>query len=196
MTTEKVIDAKTIFTEGRTYNGWLDKPVSPELLTELYHLLSLAPTSANSNPARFVFIESATMKRVVAACADEMNRPKIMGAPITVVVASDTEFYEHYATLFPARPEAGMLFKSDAELARDTMERNTVLAGGYFILAARALGLDCGPMSGFSRAKLDEELFPDGRWKSNFLCNIGYGDPASLWPRNPRLDFDTACRVV
>ncbi len=186
----------SIFTDGRTYNAFQPVDIESGLLEKLYELTALAPTSANTNPGRFVFVKSPEMKEKLASCADLANQPKILSAPVTVIVAGDTRFYEFFPQLFPQRAEAAAIFASNDALRSDTMDRNTVLSGGYMILAARALGLDCGPMSGFSREKCDELFFPDGRWKSNFLCNLGYGDKSGLWPRNPRLAFGEACKII
>jgi 3-hydroxypropanoate dehydrogenase len=184
-----------IFQEARTHNVWLPTRVPAELLREIYNLARMGPTSANSTPARFVFLESAAAKaRLVPALAPN-NVEKTKAAPVTVIVAWDTEFYEKLPKLFP-HADMRSYFVGKQALIEETAFRNSSLQGGYFILAARALGLDCGPMSGFDKAKVDAEFFPDGKWKSNFLCNLGYGDHSKLSPRNPRLEFEEACRVL
>lgn len=165
------------------------------LLREVYNLARMGPTSANTTPARFVFLESAAAKaRLVPALAPN-NVEKTKAAPVTVIVAWDTEFYEKLPKLFP-HADMRSYFVGNQALIEETAFRNSSLQGGYFILAARALGLDCGPMSGFDKAKVDAEFFPDGKWKSNFLCNLGYGDRSKLLPRNPRLEFEEACRAL
>jgi 3-hydroxypropanoate dehydrogenase len=185
----------TIFREARTYNGWQDKPVSESLLREAYNLAKMAPTSANLSPARFVFLISPEAKERLLPALSPGNVEKTKSAPATVLIARDTEFYEAAPRLFPQmniRP----MFAANPALAEETAFRNSSLMGAYFILAARSLGLDCGPMSGFDAAKVDAEFFPDGKWKINFLCNVGYGDPASVFPRNPRLEFEDACLIL
>lgn len=185
-----------IFLEARTYNGWLDKPVTEDQVRKLYDLLKWGPTSANGSPARFVFIRSKEAKERLKPVLSPGNVDKTMAAPFTVIVAYDLRFHTHMPRLFPHKPSMGDLFASNPPFNLETARRNSSLQGAYLIVAARALGLDCGPMSGFDNAKLDEEFFPDGQIKSNFLCNIGYGDPATLMPRLPRLDFDEACTVL
>jgi len=185
-----------IFLEARTYNGWLDKPVTDEQLRQVYNLMKWGPTSANSSPARFVFIRSGAAKERLRSALSAGNVDKTMAAPVTVIVAYDLQFYEKLLELFPHKPAMRDLFGSNAQLGEETARRNSSLQGAYFIIAARALGLDCGPMSGFDNAKVDAEFFPDGQVKSNFLCNIGHGDESKLMPRLPRLDFDEACTII
>jgi len=185
-----------IFLEARTYNGWLDKPVTDEHLREVYDLMKWGPTSANSSPARFVFIRSQAGKERLRPALSAGNVDKTMAAPVTVIVAYDLQFHEKLLQLFPHKPAMRDLFASNAPLGEETARRNSSLQGAYLIIAARALGLDCGPMSGFDNAKLDAEFFPGGGVKSNFLCNIGYGDPSSFSARLPRLDFDDACTIL
>ncbi len=184
-----------IFREARTHGAWLPKPVPAELLREVYELASLGPTSANSSPARFVFVTTAQAKERLRPALFPGNVEKTMAAPVTAIIAWDTEFHQHLPRLFP-HADMRAVFAGNAVLAEETAFRNSTLGGAYFIIAARAKGLDCGPMSGFDRAKLDAEFFPDGKWKSNFLCNVGYGDPSKLRPRNPRLTFEEACVVL
>jgi 3-hydroxypropanoate dehydrogenase len=153
------------------------------------------PTSANSSPARFVFLITPQAKERLRPALSPTNVEKTMTAPVTVIVAWDTEFHEKLPQLFPAR-DMRSIFAGNAALIHETAFRNGTLQGAYLMIAARALGLDCGPMSGFDQQKVNAEFFPDGKWKANFLCNIGYGDPTKLFPRNPRLSFDEACRVL
>ena len=199
-----------VFLEARTYNGWLDQPVNDEQLRQLYDLMKWGPTSANGSPARFVFIRSAKAKERLRPALSPGNVDKTMAAPVTVIVAYDLLFYEKLSKLFPIKPAMRDLFASNPQLVEETARRNSSLQGAYLIIAARALGLDCGPMSGFDNAKLDEEFFgagkdcegfeqeffPAGHVKSNFLCNLGYGDPATLMPRLPRLGFNEACTIL
>jgi 3-hydroxypropanoate dehydrogenase len=184
-----------IFLEARTHNAWLPKRVPVETLRAAYELARWGPTSANSSPARFVFLESEAGKARLLPALAPTNVEKTKSAPVTVIVAWDAEFHEKLPKLFP-HADIRSLFAGNASLAEETAFRNSSLQGGYFILAARALGLDCGPMSGFDKAKVNAEFFPDGKWKANFLCNLGYGDRSKLYPRNPRLDFDEACKVL
>jgi 3-hydroxypropanoate dehydrogenase len=186
-----------LFRTARTRNGWSDRAVPEALVRELYELLRLGPTSANSCPARFVWVSSAEGKQRLAALASESNRPKILEAPLTVIVGYDLAFAALLPQLFPAKGEAmKALFQSDAVLTHSTAFRNGSLQGGYLILAARALGLDCGPMSGFNNAAVDAAFFAGSDVKSNFLCSIGYGNDRNLYPRNPRLSFDEAGRFA
>lgn len=184
-----------LFREARTHWVWRPEPVSLELLKKAYEVARFGPTSANSSPARFVFITSPQAKERLRPALSPGNLEKTMTAPVTVIVAWDTEFYEKLPQLFPAR-DMRSAFSGKPELIQETAFRNSTLQGAYFMLAARALGLDCGPMSGFDQQKVNAEFFPDGKWKANFLCNVGYGDPSKLFPRNPRLSFDEACRVL
>lgn len=184
-----------LFRHARTHSAWLPKRVSVETLREVYKLARMGPTSANSSPARFVFLESEAAKARLLPALAPLNVEKTKAAPVTVIVAWDTEFYEKLPQLFP-HADMRSFFVGNEPLIEETAFRNSSLQGGYFILAARAVGLDCGPMSGFDKAKVNAEFFPDGKWKANFLCNLGYGDPGKLFPRNPRLEFDEACRVM
>jgi 3-hydroxypropanoate dehydrogenase len=184
-----------LFREGRTFSAWRSGPVPLELLRELYDLAKLGPTSANSSPARFVFLTTPQAKERLVPALSPGNVDKTRAAPVTVIVAYDTEFYERLPKLFPFA-DARSWFAGNPRLIEETAFRNGSLQGAYLILAARALGLDCGPMSGFDAAKVNAEFFPDGQWKANFLCNLGHGDRAKLHPRAPRLDFDEACRVL
>jgi 3-hydroxypropanoate dehydrogenase len=184
-----------LFREARSYNRWAAETVSDEVLHRLYELLKFGPTSANSTPARFVFVKSAEAKSKLVACVSPGNVTKVEQAPVTVIVAMDEKFHEKLPTLFPQRPGMAEMFK-DAAFAQATMMRNSSLQGAYLILAARALGLDCGPMSGFDHAKVDAAFFAGTPLKSNFICALGHGTTELLFPRNPRLAFDEACKIV
>jgi 3-hydroxypropanoate dehydrogenase len=184
-----------LFREARTHSAWLPKKVQVETLREVYELARWGPTSANSTPARFVFLQSEAAKARLLPALAPLNVEKTKAAPVTVIVAWDTEFYEKLPQLFP-HADMRSYFVGNQSLIDETAFRNSTLQGGYLILAARAVGLDCGPMSGFDGAKVNAEFFPDGKWKVNFLCNLGYGDRSKLFPRNPRLEFDEACRVL
>lgn len=184
-----------IFREARTHNVWLPKPVPIELLRQAYELAALGPTSANTSPARFVFLTSHEAKNRLRPALSANNVEKTMLAPVTAIIAYDIEFHEKLPKLFP-HADARAWFTGNAALIQETAFRNGSLEGAYFILAARAMGLDCGPMSGFDQAKVNAEFFPDGKWKANFLCNLGYGDSSKLFPRNPRLSFEEAARVL
>ena len=181
--------------QARTHSAWLPKRVPVELLRDAYDLARMGPTSANSSPARFLFLESEAAKARLLPALAPLNVEKTKAAPVTVIVAWDTEFYEKLPQLFP-HADMRSHFVGNQAVIDETAFRNSSLQGGYFILAARAVGLDCGPMSGFDKAKVNAEFFPDGKWKANFLCNLGYGDRSKLFPRNPRLEFDEACRVL
>ncbi|HEV2424785.1 MAG TPA: malonic semialdehyde reductase [Terriglobia bacterium] len=184
-----------IFREARTHSAWLPQPVSAELLREAYELARLGPTSANASPARFVFLTTPEAKERLKPALSAGNVGKTMSAPVTVIIAWDTEFHEHLPRLFP-QADMRSYFAANRKLADETAFRNSSLQAAYFILAARAVGLDCGPMSGFDAEKLNAEFFPDGKWKVNMLCNLGYGDRGKLYPRNPRLGFEEAVVVL
>ena len=186
----------TIFRNARSQNGFLPKPVGPEQLRALYELMKWGPTTMNTQPARLVFVVSKEGKEKLRPALSPGNLDKTMAAPATVIVAHDLEFYNHLPRNFPNNPNAKSLFEGKTEFVERTALRNGSLQGAYLIVAARALGLDCGPMSGFDNAKVDAAFFPEGKIKSNFLCNLGYGDPAKIFPRNPRLAFDEACKIV
>jgi 3-hydroxypropanoate dehydrogenase len=189
---------KVIFKEARTYTAWQPRPVSDEILHSLYELTKLGPTSANTCPMRVVFIKSQAGKEKLKPALQPGNLDKTMASPVCAIVASDSQFYEYIPRLFPAIPNFKDLFTQPGkeEFTKIHAFRNGTLQGAYLILAARSLGLDTGPMSGFDNAKVDAEFFPDGRWKSNFLVNLGYGDPSNLHPRCERLKFDEACKIV
>lgn len=196
-----MIDSKAIellFTKARTQNGWLDKPVSDEQIKQMFELLKMPPTSGNSQPARFVFLRTPAARERLRPALSGGNLDKTMSAPVVAIVAYDVDFHEHMPRLFAHAPVMKTMF--DGEEKRAMREhfafRNGSLQGAYLMLAARAVGLDVGPMSGFDNAKVDAEFFPDGRVRSNFLCNIGYGDPAKVMERLPRFDFDEACTLL
>jgi 3-hydroxypropanoate dehydrogenase len=185
-----------IFREARTHNAWQDKPVSDALLKELYELMKWGPTSANMSPARIVFVTSKEAKEKLAPALMEGNRAKTLQAPVTAIIGYDVKFYERLPELFPHAPDAKTWFNWSDEWAEMNAFRNGSLQGAYFMIAARSLGLDCGPMSGFDMNKVNELFFAGTNVKSNFLCNLGYGDPAALFERSPRLPFDDACSIV
>jgi len=193
-----MIDAHSLdllFRTARTHNGWQDKPVPESLLHELFDLAKMAPTSANCSPMRLVFVTTPEGKERLKPSLSAGNLEKTMAAPVIAIIAYDTKFYDELPRLFP-HADARSWFTSNQALIDITAMRNGTLQGAYLMLAARAVGLDCGPMSGFDNAKVDAEFFPDGRFKSNFLCNLGYGDPSKLFPRSPRFAFDDVCKVV
>jgi 3-hydroxypropanoate dehydrogenase len=184
-----------LFIGARTHSSWLSEPVPLELLRKAYELARLGPTSANASPARFVFLTTPEAKARLKPALAPLNVEKTMKAPVTAIIAWDTEFHEKLPKLFP-HADMRSYFVGNQPLIDETAFRNSSLQAGYFILAARALGLDCGPMSGFDANKINEEFFPDGKWKVNLLCNLGYGDPSHLRPRNPRLQFEEATIVL
>jgi len=184
-----------IFREARTRNGWRRQPVSNALKQAVYDLTKFGPTSANCSPARFVFVESDTAKARLLKHVGEGNKKKVEAAPVCVIIAHDMQFYDLLPKLFP-HTDARSWFIGNEQLIAETAFRNGSLQGAYFMIAARALGLDCGPMSGFDKAGVDAEFFSGTNWKSNFLCNIGYGTDENLFPRSPRLAFDEACQVL
>jgi 3-hydroxypropanoate dehydrogenase len=185
-----------LFREARTHNKWKPDPISDDTLRELYDLAKWGPTSANSSPARFVFIRSKEGKEKLAPALSSGNMDKTMAAPVTVIVAYDPKFYEKLPQLFPHNPDAASWFTSNDSLAATTAFRNGTLQGAYLMIAARALGLDTGAMSGFDNAKVDAAFFAHNGWRSNFLVNIGYGDPEGLFNRSPRLTFDEAAQFA
>lgn len=185
----------TLFREARSQNGWLDKPVAEAQLRQLYDLMKWGPTAANGGPARIVFVCSAEARAKLTACVSAGNVDKVSTAPVTAIIGMDMAFYDKLPQLFP-HVDARPWFVGQSQLIADTAFRNSSLQGGYFILAARALGLDCGPMSGFDPEKVDAAFFAGTTVKSNFICGLGHGDPAKLFPRSPRLAFDEACRIV
>ena len=182
-----------LFRNARSHNGWETDPIPENILRQIYELARMGPTAANSSPARFVFVTSPEAKERLASVSSGSNQPKIKAAPATVIVGYDLDFPERLPTLFPHAPGMKAVF-ADPALAEQTAFRNSTLQGAYLIMAARSLGFDCGPMSGFDNGKVDALFFADGKIKSNFICSIGHGDPASVFPRNPRLSFEEAGR--
>ena len=192
------LDAETIkvlFTEARTQNGWLDKPLPDGTIEALYDLVKYGPTSANCFPGRFIFVHTPEGKERLRPALSRGNTEKTMTAPLTVIVAHDPLFYDKLKELFP-HGDAKPWFTSPPGMAEETAFRNGTLQGAYLIMAARALGLDCGPMSGFDVPMVEAEFMAETGWKANFLINIGYGDPSALYGRLPRLAFQDACQVV
>ena len=186
----------TLFRKARTQNGWLPTPVSDAELRAIYDVMKWGPTSANCCPARLLFLRTPEAKARLLPALSPGNVDKTKAAPVTAIIGYDTRFYELMVKLFPHRPDMADNFKNNPTLAQITAFRNGTLQGAYFLLAARAVGLDIGGMSGFDNAKVDAEFFPDGRVKSNFLCNVGHGDPSKVLPRLPRLDFEEACTLL
>jgi len=199
-----------LFRQARTYTAWQPRPVTDDTLRNLYEILKWAPTSANAAPARFAFLRSKEAKERLRPALAPLNVEKTMTAPVTVIIGYDLKFYEQLPKLFPQSPGMAKLFESNPAMVEATAKRNSSLQGAYLMMAARALGLDCGPMSGFDHTKVDEEFFaagkpcfgcdqeffPEGHVKTNFLCNLGYGDPSKLHPRLPRLPFAEACSLL
>jgi 3-hydroxypropanoate dehydrogenase len=190
---EGALDA--LFRTARTQNAFTDQPVTDDDLRAIFDLMKWGPTSANCSPARFVFVRSPDAKEKLKPALSAGNTAKTMAAPVTAIVAYDPKFYDHLPKLFP-HADARAWFASSEALAEETAFRNSSLQGGYFILAARALGIDTGPMSGFDKAKVDEALLAGHGWKSNFLINLGHGDPSGLFARSPRFEFAEACEIV
>lgn len=184
-----------LFTEARTRNGWTDRPVPEALMRKLYDLTKFGPTAVNATPARFVFVTSPDAKARLVPLMSEGNQAKTAQAPVTVIIAQDIDFHEHLPTLFPHAPGAKDWFADEAG-RRETAFRNASLQGGYLTIAARALGLDVGPMSGFDAAAVKAEFFPDSNVEPNFIMNIGYGSDENLFPRSPRLAFEEAAEVL
>jgi 3-hydroxypropanoate dehydrogenase len=184
-----------LFLEARTQNAWKEGEVSDETLRRLFDIVKMGPTSANCSPARYVFVKSPEAKERLKPHLSGGNLEKTMSAPVTVIIANDMEFYEHLPKLFP-HTDAKSWFTSNDDLIRETAFRNATLQGGYMIIAARALGLDCGPMSGFDQAGVDEEFFKGTTYKSNFLLNLGHGDPSALFPRSPRFEFEDVASIL
>lgn len=184
-----------LFRKARSFNAWQDKPVTDEQLHELYELMKWGPTSANSCPARMVFVTSEAAKQKLRGCLDEGNIEKSMTAPVVAIIGMDMTFYETLSVLFP-HTDARSWFEGKEAKIHETAFRNSSLQGAYLMLAARSLGLDCGPMSGFDNAKLEAAFFPGGTIKANFICALGYGSEDKLYPRGPRLSFDEACEIV
>ncbi len=195
----KILDDQaldTLFREGRSFSKWQDKDVSEVLLKAVYDLMKFGPTEANSGPARFVFVKGAAAKERIKPHLDKGNVDKVMSAPVTAIIAQDMKFFDQMDKLFPHAPGAREWFAGHDEKIKLVALRNSSLQAAYLMLAARSLGLDCGPMAGFNAEGINQEFFPDGQYKVNFICALGYGDRAALFPRNPRLSFDEACEIL
>ena len=184
-----------ILRDARSHYAWTDRPVSDEMLHALFDITIMGPTSMNTSPARFVFVRSADGKARLAKSLKPKNVGKMMGAPVTAIIAWDPDYWKKLDFLFP-HEDRKPLFANKSDYAHDTAYRNSTLQGGYFMIAARAMGLDVGAMSGFSNAIVDEEFFAENGWKSNFLCNIGYADETALFQRLPRFEFDDVCEIL
>ena len=188
------VSTEQLFENARTQNGFTDEPVGDEQLRRIYELMKWGPTSANSSPARFVFVRSRAAKAKLLACVSAGNFEKTRAAPVTAVIGTDYAFHEKLPFLFP-HADAKSWFVGKKEFADTTAFRNSSLQGAYLIIAARAIGLDCGPMSGFDHAKIDEAFWAGTTVRTNFICNLGHGDPSKVFARSPRLPFDEACRI-
>jgi 3-hydroxypropanoate dehydrogenase len=184
------------FTAARTFNKFKPDAISDDTLHQLYDLMKWGPTSMNTQPGRYLFLRSDAAKQRLKPALSPGNADKTMAAPVVVIVAMDPKFHDHLPTQFPVMPGAQAIFAGNAALSEATALRNSSLQGAYLMIAARLLGLDCGPMSGFDAAKVNAEFFPDGRWAANFLVNIGHGDASGNYPRGPRLPFDTAAQIL
>ena len=185
-----------IFSNARTHNDWLDRDVSDEILKEIYNLMKWGPTSANCSPARIIFVKSKDAKKRLLPLVIESNHLKTKTAPVTTIIGYDNNFYDYLPRLFPHNLDAQNWFNNSSEVAKETAFRNGSMQGAYFLIAARSLGLDCGPMSGFDQEGVDKEFFKGTNIKSNFLCNIGYGDSSKLFSRSPRFEFDEICEIL
>ncbi len=186
---------ETLFFSARSHNGWLDRPVTDEQLRQIYARMIMGPTSANCLPARILFLRSDEAKQRLKPSLSAGNVDKSMTAPVVAVIGMDLEFHEHLPKLFP-HTDARSWYAGKPEKIKEAAFRNSSLQGAYFIMAVRSLGLDAGPMSGFDAEKLNQEFFPDGRIKVNFICGVGHGDPEKLFPRLPRLEFEQACQLL
>lgn len=191
---QKALDL--IFLKARTRNGWQNKPVPESLLRRIYDVAILGPTSANTLPLRIVFVSSSAAKKKLHPALSAGNQAKVMQAPVTAIFAYDLQFYDLLSKTFPHEPDARSWFAGNDAVVQETAFRNGTLQAAYFMIAARAHGLDCGPMSGFDQGKVNAEFFPDGRYKSNFICSLGYGTEERLFPRSPRLTFEETCKIV
>ena len=194
-----VFDLKSknlIFKEARTHNDWLDKDISNDILMEIFDLMKWGPTSANCSPARIIFVKSKASKDRLLPFVIESNLEKTKSAPVTAIIGYDINFHDHLPKLFPHNLDAQNWFNHSIDIAEETAFRNGSMQGAYFIIAARALGLDCGPMSGFDKEGVDNEFFRDTNIKSNFLCNLGYGDKTKLFERSPRFKFNEICEII
>jgi len=190
------VTTEQLFDDARTQNGFLPDPVSDETLRRIYDLMKWGPTSANCSPARFVFVRSPEAKAKLAPCMSAGNRAKTLQAPVTAIIGMDMAFYEKLPQLFPHDQTARSWFEGKPAVIEATAMRNSSLQGAYFMLAARALGVDCGPMSGFDSTMVDAAFWAGTTVQTNFICNLGQGDPAKLFPRSPRLTFEEACAVL
>ncbi len=190
-----IVSTEQLFTEARTQNGYLDQPVTDEQLRQLYELMKWGPTAANSGPARLAFVRSAEARARLVACVSPGNVSKVQQAPVTVIIGMDLEFHHQLPKLFP-HVNARAWFEGKPEMIEASAMRNSSLQGGYLILAARAMGLDCGPMSGFDAAKVDAAFWSGTAVRTNFICTLGTGDPAKVMARSPRLAFDEACSLL
>jgi 3-hydroxypropanoate dehydrogenase len=184
------------FINANTFNTFTKKFVPDAILKQLYELMKWGPTSMNSQPGYFVFLKTSAAKQRLNSTLLTGNQEKTLAAPVTVIIASDTQFFNHLPEQFPAIPNAKVMFENNAEFSQVTAQRNSSMQGAYLIIAARMLGLDCGPMSGFDNNSVDAEFFPEGRYKSNFLINLGYGDSSGNYPRGPRLNFEEAAHII
>ena len=194
-----VFDVKNknlIFQEARTHNDWLDKDIPNDILMEIYDLMKWGPTSANCSPTRIIFVKSKASKDRLLPFVIESNLEKTKSDPVTAIIGYDINFHDHLPKLFPHNPDAQNWFNHSIDIAEETAFRNGSMQGAYFIIAARALGLDCGPMSGFDKEGVDNEFFRDTNIKSNFLCNLGYGDKTKLFERSPRFKFNEICEII
>ena len=189
------VTTEQLFTHARTQNGYLDQPVSDDTLREIYELMKWGPTAANGTPARLIFVRTPAAREKLLACMSPGNVPKVTQAPVTVIVGMDLAFHHHLPRLFP-HADARSWFEGKPALIEASAFRNSSLQGGYLIMAARALGLDCGPMSGFDAANVDAEFWAGTAVKTNFICTLGKGDPSKVFTRNPRLPFEEACQLV
>ena len=187
---------RLILTDARTQNVWQQRDVADDLLKEIYQIMKMGPTSANCCPARIVFLKSQASRERLRSALKPNNIDKTMSAPVTAIIAHDTAFWKHAETMFPQNPGAQLTFKDNPTGSGIAAFRNGSLQGAYFLIATRAVGLDCGPMSGFDNALVDDEFFPDTTLKSNFLCNLGYGDPSKTFKRLPRFNFDEVCEIL
>lgn len=185
----------TLFTEARSHNGWLDQDITDEQIHQIYELMKFGPTAANTCPARITFVRSSDAKERLKAHLDEGNVDKAMSAPAVAIISYDTEFYEKLDYLFP-HTDAKSWYEGKPDKITSVGSMNATLQGAYFMMAARSVGLDCGPIGGFNTETLDQEFFPDGKTKSIFICGIGYGDRTQIFPRSPRLSFDEACKII
>lgn len=184
-----------LFRTARTANAWKNEPISDDLLKKIYDIAKFGPTSANTCPLRIVFVKTPEAKERLKPAVAPGNISKVLDAPVCAIFAHDMAFYEHLKFLFP-HTDARPWFEGKPDVVLDTAFRNGTLQAAYFMIVARGFGLDCGPMSGFDKAKVDAEFFPDGRFKSNFICSLGYGDHSKTFPRSPRFSFDDACKII